>query len=33
MFAYSFLAGVAFLLGCFGVNELQLSRMKAREDN
>lgn len=33
MFAYTFLAGVTFLLGCFGVNEVQLSRMKTREDN
>lgn len=32
MFAYPFIAGMTFLLGCFGLNEIKLSRMKAHKD-
>ncbi len=31
MLGYSFIAGMAFLLGCFGLNEVQESRFESRE--
>lgn len=33
MFAYQFIAGMAILLGCFGISEVQLSRMPSRKDD
>ena len=29
MIAYSFIAGMTFLLGCFALNEVQMSQMRA----
>ncbi len=31
MFAYPFIAGMAFLISCFGINEVKLSRIKKRD--
>lgn len=30
MVAYSFLAGMAFLVSCFGLNEVKVSKLKTR---